>query len=161
MIGVASNLFAPEDSVNTAMIVTVLGRIGEVDFDAFIDVEVKDLDESAWYANAVRWAIDSKIIELMEDYTAPADRTAMAAMLANFMKYKEMDVSQPEMPVHFKDAKELSDEDMANFQMLYHRNIIKGVGNDRLDPSGLTTRAQLAALLNRMTDYMKSLKENQ
>jgi len=55
----------------------------------------------------------------------------------------------------------MTPEENEAFQILYGLGIFKGVGDNRMDPQGLTTRAQLAALLNRVHEFIGPLGEGE
>ena len=54
----------------------------------------------------------------------------------------------------FADEASVSDAARESLHKLYTLGIFKGVGENYIDPSNFTTRAEFAALMHRVSDYI-------
>ena len=97
MTGVSADRFAPASTTTRGMIVTILYRLENEPAvsggSAFTDVE-----NGAWYADAVAWAAANDIVNGTSATTfapnSPITREQMAAILYRYAAYKGYDVSQ-------------------------------------------------------------------
>ena len=156
MTGVSDTRFAPEEDISQATIVTVLARLAEVDLTTFSEMNDDSTIESGkWYSEAAVWAKQSG---LLPDYSTfmgeeKIPREQMAIMLVKYMQSLGVSTAQSDNVVEFADVDQMSSAGSAAFQTLYHAGIFKGVGNNRMDPNGMTSRAQFAALLHRISVF--------
>jgi hypothetical protein len=65
----------------------------------------------------------------------------------------ELDVIDGEY-ITISDSDMMSDEEFESFTVLNKLGIIKGKGDGRMDPQGTLIRAELAAILHRVSDYI-------
>lgn len=149
MNGVSENEFAPQMKLTRAMMVSVLANLegaSASDGNSFSDVP-----DNAWYADAVSWAATVGVTNGFEDGTfRPNDsltREQMAAMLYNYAAYKGYDLTAVGDLSQFADADQISAwaEDVVSWAV--GADILHGMGNDMLSPTGTATRAEVAAVL--------------
>ncbi len=154
-------LFAPLLHTNRAMFVTVLYRIeGQPDAkpSGFTDIE-----QGSYYEKAVNWAAENGIINGMSPTEfAPLNnitREQAAKIIANYCSYKKI-----KEPTSTTDIKTFSDYSDVNswatqaLQLCSDMGIIRGRDNNTIDPQGNTTRAETAAILRRLTEYINKNK---
>lgn len=158
MLGVSDTLFAPNDAITQATVATVLARMAAVDLSAYDGVYDSTIAPDKWYTNAAIWVRQAG---LLPDYTSFANEGAfvrgqMAVMLVKYLRSLGIDLALPEDPTTFIDADLMSADVLEAFQVLYHCGIFKGVGEYRMDPNGVTTRAQFAALIHRASVFVES-----
>jgi hypothetical protein len=155
MIGVGDGSFAPHAEISDAMVVTVLARIAEVDLSDFAGEEHEDIAEGLWYSETAAWA---KSIGLYGDKDfepdPPTPRGDLALMLVRFIEYLEIEYVVDDAYILFADADDMAPEENSAFQILHKLGIFKGHGDLRMDPQGSTTRAQFAALLQRVASLV-------
>lgn len=151
--GVSANTFAPNDSCTRAQIVTFLWRASgkpTVDYaENFADV-----DEGAYYAEAISWAAGKEIVNgYGDDSFAPNDsitREQMAAILYRFAKAEGMDTTQGGMAVReFADYESISEYAIAAMQWAVNAGIMNGSDGSLL-PQAACTRAQSVTMLYRL-----------
>lgn len=93
--GYGNGLFGPYDSVTRGQVAAILHRMeGEPSASS---PDFSDVDYGQYYGNAIRWA---RAVGVISGYgennfapDAPVTREELAAMLANYAKYKGLDVS--------------------------------------------------------------------
>ena len=151
MIGISKNLFGPNQFSNAAMVATVLARLGKIDLTLY---KGNDEESDQWYAAPIAWARETKILpETVEDVLAALPRKDMARMLVGYLDIMGVDYSEVTVERHFKDTLDLSSAEQEAFYILYYYGILEGIGNDLMQPRGKTTRAQLAAVLHRLSVF--------
>ena len=144
------------DVTTRAQLVTMLYRLeGE---PAFMNDNVfSDVPAGSWYEKAVVWAQGKGIIEGYGNGDfGPADpikREQAAAILYNYAKYKELDVSVDENTnfLSFNDFFEVSEYAKSAMMWALQSGIIQGDGWD-LKPGAPADRAQTAQILQRFCE---------
>ncbi len=151
MTGVSATEFAPEATTTRAMIVSILARLEGVttaEAAGFADVD----DE--WYATAVNWAANVGVVNGYEDNTfrpnTAITREQLAAILMNYAAYKGEDVSNRASLATYTDQPSTWAEEA--MQWAVAEGLISGVTNDQLQPQSSATRAQVAAILQRLLE---------
>ena len=150
MAGVGASLFAPDITTSRAMIVTILYRLeGTPQMDQaspFTDVE-----DSAWYANAVTWANAQGIVTgYGGGRFGPEDtitREQMAAILYKYAQYKGQDTSKQADLSVYTDQDQVSAYARNAVSWAVAQGLISGTAPGVLSPGGSTTRAQAAVIL--------------
>ena len=154
MIGNSSNTFSPNDALTHAMAVTVLYKMAGSPKPAY-KLVFKNVLSDMWYSDAVIWAYNNGIIDGYghESFNAndPVSRQQLVAMLYRYAEYSHMDLTvESDMSV-FTDIDIVSDWAKEPFEWAISNGIINGVEPTMLNPRGVTTRAQCAAILVRFT----------
>ena len=155
MTGTSATTFEPNTSLSRAMLVAVLHRLeGNPQASAGDFTDVADGD---WYAQAVNWAASVGIVNGFDDGTfqpnAAITREQMAAILRNYAQYKGMDVTATGDLTHYTDAASVSDWAKESVAWAVDQGLLSGMTVDTLQPQGLSTRAQVATVLQR---YLKN-----
>lgn len=160
MQGVSETLFAPSQAITQATIVTVLSRVGKIDMSRFEGVTYPGIESGKWYTEPAIWAQQSGILPDFSSFTGeePLNRNDMAIMLVKYMRSLGLNTAPPEQPAVFADAAQMTQDGSNAFQVLYQYNIFRGVGGNTMDPAGSTTRAQFAALMQRISDFAGTQK---
>jgi len=155
MEGVSATLFAPAQPITQATIVTVLARLAKIDLTQFDGETYPGIENGKWYTQPAIWATQSGLLPDFSSFTgeSPLDRNGMAIMLVKYMRSLGLDTTPPEQPAVFSDAALMTQEGNDAFQILYQYNIFRGVGGNAMDPAGSTTRAQFAALVQRISAF--------
>ena len=152
MQGTGRNTFSPDASTTRGQLVTMLWRLaGEPASDSA--AAFSDVAPGAWYAGAVNWAAENKIVEGYADNTFGPDkqitREQLAAVLCRYAQSQGTDVSQGADLRVYTDAGTVSGWAESAVAWAVHQGIITGVGKDQLSPKTSATRAQVAAMLMR------------
>ena len=154
MTGTSATTFEPNTHLSRAMLVAVLHRLeGSPTASAGDFTDVADGD---WYAQAVNWAASVGVVNGFDDGTFQPNtaitREQMAAILRNYAQYKGLDVSASGDLSAYTDADSVSDWAKESMQWAVGEGLLSGMTVDTLEPQGLSTRAQVAAVLQRYLD---------
>lgn len=143
MNGVASDRFAPEADALREQSMTILARIadGREDADA-----PYTLDEG------VAWAIDNGISDGNER-GATLTREQFAAMLYRFAQAQELETDAEGSLSGFPDADSVSGWAADAMSWAVGAEIIGGMGDGTLSPQENVSRAQLAVMLMRFSEF--------
>ena len=160
MNGVSETAFAPSNPMTRGQLVTVLYRIaGSPDVEA--ENPFKDVAESAYYYDAVRWAQDGGIVTgLSADTFGPDSRVTRQQMCAILYRYAAMcklSLSQRDPLTDFSDLDKLADYAKDPMSWCVAMGFINGVKSGDttvLDPQGNATRAQIAKVLTQFDRYL-------
>ena len=159
MNGVGDNHFAPDDNTTRGMVAVVMMRLasGEaVDLSSFFDVA-----DSAYYAEAAAWAVENGVFKGYDDGSFRGEinitREQFAAVLYRYALAKGYDVSAKADLGAYDDGALVGGYASDAMAWAIANGIIKGVGNNRLDPLGNATRAQLATMLMRFDELTKDV----
>ena len=157
MNGTAEGLFSPDLFTSRAMIVTVLWRLSGSPVVNYY-MPFADVDQAAWYAEAVRWAASCGIVAGYDngDFgpNDPITREQLAAILYRCAAYRQEDTSvgADTNILSFTDAASVSEYAVPALQWACGAGILQGADGALL-PTQPATRAQTAAILTR---YLKA-----
>ena len=153
MNGTSRNRFSPYGTATRGMLVTILYRM-ENEPRCFGSAAFSDVKPGAYYEKAVVWASQNNIVSGYTDGTfrpdAPVTREQLASILYRYTLYRGQDVSAGETTslTGYGDAQAVSSYALPAMRWACGTGILQGA-NGKLQPSGLATRAQLAAMLHR------------
>jgi len=156
MKGTTADHFRPLDSTSRAMVVTILYRLaGEpsVTQAGFTDIAI-----GAYYNNGVSWASQNNIVNGYETQQfGPNDnisREQLATILYRYAKANGVDTLETGDLLVFKDVAEISEYAKDAMSWAVESGLISGKGKGILDPKGHATRAEVAAMIKRLIDYL-------
>ena len=157
MNGVGNRLFDPEGDATRGMIVTMLYRMetGELDKAYEGENEFTDLEEGAWYTNAMLWATDHEILKGFGDGTCRphevVTREQFAAFMYRYAEYKGLvEVGDLDLTLAFpEDGATVSAWAVESMSWAVGVGLISGHDTGLLDPQGNATRAQIASVFYR------------
>lgn len=150
MTGVEEGVFGPYLPVTRATVILVLWRL-----EGFPDAEVGEPfpDVEPWFETAAAWAkgcgIATGYLDGRFGGRDMVSREQMACFLYRYAQYKGEPLAQGALGM-FSDAADISEwaqEAMAHVTGL---GIMQGGDGGRLDPAGVTNRAALAVMIQRM-----------
>ena len=150
--GVDEGVFAPEDNMTRAMLVTVLYRL-ENEPEGFTGVRFGDVKDDTWYTDAVAWASENDIVNGNGDGFAPNDnitREQIATVLYRYARYLGLDVSAKGDVSSFGDGSEVSSWASDAMAWAIEVGLFQGDDAGNLNPKADATRAQVATLIERM-----------
>lgn len=157
MNGVSDMLFAPNGLLTRGMLVTVLYR-AEGEPQAAQEAAFGDVARDAYYKKAVDWAAENGIVMGISDTAfAPNDnitREQIAAILHRYAKHKGYDVSVGEDTniLSYSDYESISEYAIEALQWTAGSGIMSGRTDSTLDPKENATRAETAAVLQRLLE---------
>lgn len=132
--GTSDTRFSPTLPMSRAMLMTVLAR------NAGVDTSGGD----NWYAKGLEWAVDRGI----SDGTAPESHITREQFAVMLYRYAGAPETDGELE-GFVDAAAVSDWAGDALRWAVVQGIVTGRDGARLDPQGLATRAEAAAMLYR------------
>lgn len=150
MTGVSDTLFAPNATVTKATVAAALwrmeGKPAPTQQNHFPDVA-----PDSWYASAVNWACEAKIIQ-GTDKGVFADgvvtRQELAVILTRYDEYKGRTLAEGALNL-YSDANQVASWAKEGVAHAIGMGWLEG-SDGKLSPKGSTTRAQLAVILQRM-----------
>ena len=154
MTGTSATTFAPNGTMNRAMIVTVLYRLEKSPAVTGAS-KFTDVPAGQWYSDAVAWAAANKIVNGYDETTfGPMNavtREQMAAILFRYEQVKGLEnVTLEENLNRFPDQNKISAYAIPALQWAVGQKIINGNADDTLDPTGTATRAQVAQIFTNL-----------
>lgn len=154
MTGTSATTFAPNGTMNRAMIVTVLYRL-EKSPAVTGTSKFTDVPAGQWYSDAVSWAAANKIVNGYDETTfGPMNavtREQMAAILFRYEQVKGLEnVTLEENLNRFPDQNKISAYAIPALQWAVGQKIINGNADGTLDPTGTATRAQVAQIFTNL-----------
>lgn len=144
--GTSEGTFSPGSTTTRGMAVTALARLDGVDTTG----------SDPWYEAGRQWAIDNGI----SDGTAMDQvitREQLAVMLYRYAQRQGMGFTGAwAFPLDYADGEQISTYAYEAMCWMTMEGVITGVGTDTLAPRGSATRAQVAAMLQRLTDVLSA-----
>ena len=141
--------FAPNANMTYAQFLVVLSQ--------FSGETVTPVEGGAWYEGYVNWAQPLIPAGMAEDFdpNAAITRQDMAALFGTFLNaydYSAEPVNQDDPA--FTDAASIADYADSGVELCYQLGIMSGKDNNRFDPAGTTTRAEVAVTMTQMARVM-------
>ena len=163
--GTSETTFAPADNMTRAMFVTVLFRFdgakGDRSQSAFTDVAPGE-----WYTDAINWAAANRIVDGVGDGKfAPNDPITRAQMCTMIERYlalykKAWKVTLPETGSVsvMVDENAIPAYALAAVKQCQRHGLVNGFEDGTFRPNELSTRAQVAAVIYRMSFLVQNAK---
>nr|WP_315020340.1 M20/M25/M40 family metallo-hydrolase [uncultured Aminipila sp.] len=152
MKGLDNNTFGPNVRTNRAMIVTMLYRLEgqpSVGNSVFTDV-----DSSLWYGAPVTWANSNGVVTGFEGNkfmpNGDITREQLACILYRYAKYKKADMTVKGNLNNFSDHSQVASYAEEAVAWAVGTGTITGKSGNLLDPKGSATRAEVAAMFQRI-----------
>ena len=154
-LGTGADRFAPDLPMSRAMLVTVLYRLEDAKSEGGSSFD--DVDPAAWYAEAVAWAAESGIVVGTGTGfkpNAPATREQIATILYRYANLIGLDTSAKGELSSFADGGDTSDWAEDAMAWAVGAGLFRGDETGALDPGGTATRAQVAAIFERLVELI-------
>ncbi len=153
MSGMGEGIFAPDVKTTRAMLVRVLYNLeGNPDYKRYANI-FDDVDEKAWYRDAIVWAENNGIVAGMSPNTFAPDavitREQFAAILYRYAVYKGINCEDKKDLSAFTDSVSVSAWAKDALSWTYSCGYITGMTPTLLSPRDGATRAQMASILMR------------
>lgn len=151
MVGYEDDTFRPDFATSRVMIATILWRLeGEPVVNYILPFD--DVAQGAWYAEAIRWAATSGVIEGYGDGRfSPDDAITREQLTAMLYRYAGAGTVNGDLSA-FVDAGSVSDWALEAMNWAVAQGIIGGKDGARLDPRGSALRAEAATMLQRFAE---------
>ncbi|MGG1635626.1 S-layer homology domain-containing protein [Paenibacillus sp. NRS-1760] len=149
--GTAANTFSPDGTMTRGMLVTVMHRLaGKPNAGS---THFKDVIKNAYYSDAIAWASQNHIVNGVDStHFAPDQaitREQLAQLFFNYAKANKFNVNASQSLSAFTDANQISTWATDAMKWSVNNHLLYGKGKGLLDPKGIVTRAEVAAIINR------------
>ncbi|HPF20047.1 MAG TPA: S-layer homology domain-containing protein [Syntrophomonas sp.] len=136
------------------MLVTVLGRLGNVPSERYKGSAFQDVSPDSYYAPYIDWAQQTGIVKGTGDNRFAPDeaitREQLAVMLANYVAFSQLGLKNPIDKKPFVDDEKISDYARDAIESMHQAGIINGRDDQRIDPQSTASRAEVATMLARL-----------
>ena len=159
MTGVSESEFAPDGTATRGQIVTILWRLAGSPVVNYA-MRYADVDEGAWYGEAVRWAASTGVVTgYSESSFGPNDaitREQLAAILYRYVKTQGQGFTGMwYFPLRYDDAASISSWADEAMHWCVMKGLLNGTSETALSPQLTATRTQLATILQRFCELPK------
>lgn len=156
--GVGGDKYNMGASMTRGMLATVLFRMsnGSKGYELGFD----DVDDSRWYADGIAWAARANVVNGLGDGTFAPDssitREQLATMLYRYAALLKLDAKASASTLdQFTDGADIHSWAAEGMAWCVENGILRGKGNNVIDPRANATRAEAAVMLQRLIDLMK------
>lgn len=161
--GTSPTEFSPEETMTRGMFVTVLGRMHGVDVSNYDgNTGYSDVDAGEYYAPYIQWAKEIGIFAPVSDTEfapeSPITREVMAVVIANYVDAYSYTFPSNATNVEFTDISALSAQSIDAINAAQAAGIINGKGDGIFDPAGVSTRAEVATVMQRVIKGILGVK---
>jgi len=152
MKGTGADVFSPNSTMTRAMLVTVLyrleGRPAVSGISSFTDVR-----RGEWYTEAIDWVQENNIVNGYANgefgVNDSVTREQTVAILYRYSRYKGYDISRSADLAGYSDGNQISDWALDPMKWAVAEGIVAGRTAATLVPQGISTRAEIATVLQR------------
>ena len=156
--GTSDTTFSPDTGMTRGMFVTTLGRLAGINPDSYQTGKFTDVKADAYYAPYVNWAAQTGIVEGVTDTTFAPDtninREQMAVIMKNYAAKLGYDLPQTLKAVTFADNTQISSWAKDAVKSMQQAGILAGKNENKFDPKGTATRAEVATVLRRFVEIV-------
>lgn len=153
MLGVSENKFAPDEGMTRAMMAAILHRL-EGERKAGASAAFSDIAADAWYVESAAWAAENGIINGYGDGSFGPNRDVtreeLVVMLCRYAEFAGVDISAAADLTEFEDAGSTSPWAKDAMSWAVSAGLINGMDKTHLAPDETATRAQIAAITERL-----------
>ena len=158
MNGVNASRFAPDSTLNRAMMVTMLYRMTGSPAVSGNSV-FSDVPSGKWYSDAVQWASVNGVVNgVGKDRFAPdtqITREQMASMMMRYAQFKQYSTGKSADLSAFNDAGSISSWALESMKWANAAGLINGRTASTIAPQDTATRAEAATILMRFCEMSK------
>ena len=156
--GTSDTTFSPDTGMTRGMFVTALGRLAGINPDSYQTGKFTDVKADAYYAPYVNWAAQTGIVEGVTATTFAPDtninREQMAVIMKNYAAKLGYDLPQTLKAVTFVDNTQISSWAKDAVKSMQQAGILAGKNENKFDPKGTATRAEVATVLRRFVEIV-------
>ena len=160
MEGKADGVFAPNEPMTRAQIVTIFYRLAER-FETGLGSTLKftDTKKNAWYADYLGWAVAEELVGgYPEGDFRPNNaitRQELAKLIVEFLKYVIAKVESESLVESFADEKKFPGWSREYIEALRETGLMGGDESGNFNPKQTATRAEVATVIVRMLPFVK------
>ncbi len=156
--GTGGNNYSPIAPMTRGSLATVLHRLsqGKTDYESTF----KDVAQGRYYTEGVAWAAKAGVVKgITDEIFAPEQtitREQLAVMMARYAKLVGLNTKADAKALdRFTDGDATGTWAVDGVAWCVQNGILKGKGNDTLDPTAEVTRAEVAVMLDRFIALLK------
>ena len=159
--GVSEDSFAPNDLMTRAMLVTVLGRMADVEAATYQASRFTDVDDDSYYSGYLSWAAENSIVNgVGGDKFAPESfvtREQVAVFLYRYARHAGMDTNPGHIasPTTFNSDTNISTWAVSAMVWANNKGIMRGTDSG-LDPQAAVTRAEVAQMIYNFSKLLEN-----
>ncbi len=157
--GTSDTTFSPNSSMTKGMLVTVLGRMANINVEKYSSSKFKDVDKNKYYSKYIQWADENDIIRHNKANTFSPDknitREEVVSMMYNYSKMAKQKLPKKFAINKFNDDDLISSYAKDAVKAMQSTGVINGRNGNLFDPKANITRGEVAKVL---TTYMKIVK---
>lgn len=158
MNGVNASRFAPDSTLNRAMMVTMLYRMTGSPAVSGNSV-FSDVPSGKWYSDAVQWASVNGVVNGVGKDRFALDtqitREQMASMMMRYAQFKQYSTGKSADLSAFNDAGSISSWALESMKWANAAGLINGRTASTIAPQDTATRAEAATILMRFCEMSK------
>lgn len=151
--GTSASTFAPDAPMTRGMLVTVLGRMSNVDEEIYTKHSFTDVNKDMYYHPYVEWAYQNNIVRGTgnEQFTPdrPVTRQELAVVFENYSKATGYNLPIIHEKADYKDQYTIDDLCKKASVAMQQAGIMMGDGENKFNPQSSSTRGEIAAMLQR------------
>ena len=160
--GYSEDVFAPNENITRAMFVQILyNKDGQNKVDTVANFT--DVNSTAWYADAINWAVEKGIISGYGDGKFGPDdyitREQIAVIMNNYAQKMGYTLPKTVDAVKFIDEAQIGAYANDSIKAMQQAGIIFGREDNSFDPKAETTRAEATAILYRFINIVNDSNE--
>jgi hypothetical protein len=154
MNGLTATHFGSDTELTRGMVVTVLGRLNNVDISLYSGKAYSDIDTGAYYAPYVAWASDNGIALGYDDGTFKPDklvaRQEMVSFIIRYTEFLKVDLAQTRVYNVFADQADIAGYAVGYVQTAYNARLVNGKSDSQFAPLATSLRVEFAAIIHRL-----------
>ena len=154
MVGTSDTEFSPDESTSRAMLVTILYR-NEGEPAVSGSVSFTDVENGAWYYDAVRWASDTGLVEGYDAQSFGPDDLLTREQILSILWRMDGEEQLSGVALPYTDSSFISTYAQSAVNWAYETGIIDDESTT-LAPQGVVTRSDMAVMLYR---YLNRVEE--
>jgi hypothetical protein len=145
--GFADGTFRPENTITREQAVTLLLRLIQRPISATVSTYFSDISKSRWSNFYIQTALELGILNLGTSFSPeePMSREEMSVMVCKILQ-----LPQDKNTLDFLDTSDIVEDHKGYIGTLVKVGIISGFEDSTFRPKALLTRAQSAAIMNRI-----------
>ena len=157
--GTSTTTFSPATEITRGMIVTLLGRLSEVETDEYEGDSFTDVNSEMYYAPYIKWAAEEGLVKgIGENKFAPdvaISRQDLAVILFRYATFIEFELPSTATEADFEDADSIWDYAVEAIKAMQEAELVNGKPGNIFDPLNTSKRSEVAALFHRFCELVK------
>ena len=157
--GTSTTTFSPSMSMTRGMIVTVLGRLEDIDITGYIGDSFDDVVITEYYAPYIKWASVEGIVNGVGNNRFEPEtnisRQDIVVILHNYAKMKNVTLPVKNDLIIFSDFADISTYAVEAVSVIQQAGIVNGLPGKIFNPLGNAQRDEVSAILHRFAEIAK------